>query len=74
MWRGAIPITLQVSKSDADTYAVGEEVALAGSDGDILAVMSIADKYQPDQKLEAEKVYSTAEQHSPRRPGHDGGG
>ena len=61
----SIPITLQVSKSDADTYAVGEEVALAGSDGDILAVMSITDKYQPDQKLEAEKVYGTADSAHP---------
>ncbi len=55
----SIPITLQVSEDDV--VSTGQEVALAGPNGDILALMDVTDKYQPDQTHEAEQVYGTSE-------------
>ena len=62
-----IPITLPVAKDIADSVAAGEEVALADAEsGDILAVMTVREKYATDKKLEAEHVYRTLD---PKHPG-----
>ena len=55
----SIPVTLQVSLSEADQYPLGEPIALVHPQGQILAIMTVASKYQPDQALEAERVYLT---------------
>jgi sulfate adenylyltransferase len=60
----SIPITLQVSEDVAKTIQPGSEIALA-ADGKILAVMSVTDKYKPDQKAEAKKVYRTDDEKHP---------
>jgi sulfate adenylyltransferase len=54
----SIPITLQVTEEVAKTIQTGGEVALAAN-GQILATMTITDKYKPDQDAEATKVYRT---------------
>jgi sulfate adenylyltransferase len=54
----SIPITLQVSEEVAKTVEKGSEVALV-TNGNVLAIMSVTDKYQPDQNAEATKVYRT---------------
>ena len=59
----SIPITLQVSEDDV--VSTGQEVALAGPNGDTLAVMDVTDKYQPDQTHEAEQVYGTSDSAHP---------
>ena len=59
----SIPITLQVS--EGDVVSAGQEVALAGPNGDILAIMDVTDKYQPDQTHEAEQVYGTSDSAHP---------
>lgn len=59
----SIPITLQVSEDDV--VSAGQEVALAGPNGDILAIMDVTDRYQPDQKHEAEQVYGTSDSAHP---------
>ncbi len=59
----SIPITLQVSEDDV--VSQGQEVALAGPNGDILALMEVTDKYQPDQTHEAEQVYGTSDSAHP---------
>ena len=62
-----IPITLPVARGVADGIAIGEEIALAdGETGDILAVMTVTEKYEPDTTLEAENVYRTTD---PEHPG-----
>lgn len=62
-----IPITLPVARDVADGIAAGEEVALAdGETGDILAVMTVTEKYEPDTALEAKNVYRTDD---PKHPG-----
>lgn len=60
----SIPITLQVSEDAAKTVKTGSEVALAAN-GNILAVMNVTDKYQPDQDAEATKVYRTDDMKHP---------
>jgi len=62
----SIPITLQVSEADAETYPLDAEIALAHPSGDVLAVMTVTDKYTPDQAHEVKQVYGTDD---PKHPG-----
>ncbi|MEJ2666052.1 MAG: sulfate adenylyltransferase [Deinococcales bacterium] len=57
----SIPITLQVSEAQAEALRPGQELALTGGDGAVLATMRLTDIYQPDQCHEAERVYGTAD-------------
>ena len=52
-----IPITLDVSEKFADAVAKGGKIALRDAEGVILAVMTVTDKWTPNKKLEAEKVF-----------------
>jgi sulfate adenylyltransferase len=60
----SIPVTLQVQETEAERYILDSEIALVHPNGNLLAVMTITSKYQPDQQWEAEQVYkTTAEEH-----------
>ncbi|MEL6164083.1 MAG: sulfate adenylyltransferase [Cyanobacteria bacterium J06628_3] len=61
----SIPVTLQISESEAEQYKLDSEIALAYPNGEILAVMSVNSKFKPDQNFEAEQVYRTSEQAHP---------
>jgi sulfate adenylyltransferase len=56
-----VPVTLDVSKEDADAISEGDEVALYDAEGDeIMGTMKITEKYQlseDDKKWECEKVF-----------------
>ena len=52
-----IPITLDVSEKFAGTVTKGGKIALRDAEGVILAVMTVTDKWLPNKKLEAEKVF-----------------
>ena len=52
-----IPITLDVSEKFADAVSKGGKIALRDAEGVILAVMTVTDKWLPNKKVEAEKVY-----------------
>ena len=52
-----MPITLDVSEKFADGLEPGTDIALRDQEGVILAVMSVTDKWVPNKKLEAEKVF-----------------
>ncbi|MCX7644447.1 MAG: bifunctional sulfate adenylyltransferase/adenylylsulfate kinase [Rhodobacteraceae bacterium] len=52
-----IPITLDVSQKFADTVEPGQDIALRDQEGVILAILSITDKWVPDKRREAEKVF-----------------
>ena len=54
-----IPITLDVSQEFADTVKTKQEIALRDQEGVILAVLSISDKWTPNKKREAEKVFGS---------------
>lgn len=63
-----IPITLPVERHLADGIRVGDEIALVDveSDGGILAIMDVREKYAIDKQFEAEHIYRTTD---PKHPG-----
>jgi sulfate adenylyltransferase len=63
----SIPVTLSVSKEQANAYAnaFDGEIALTDADGTPLAVMNVAETYGYDKQHEAEKVYRTTEDKHP---------
>jgi sulfate adenylyltransferase len=56
-----IPITLSVDATAADSIGIGEDIALAGEDGAVLAVMKVAEKYSIDKAHECLSVFRTTE-------------
>ena len=57
-----IPITLSADQSDANSIALGTEVALADPDDDsILAVMKVTEKYGIDRAYECRSVFRTTD-------------
>lgn len=57
-----IPVTLSASSEEADKIAIGDEVALCdGESGEVLAVMTVGEKYEIDKQLECENVYRTTD-------------
>ncbi|GEN95163.1 sulfate adenylyltransferase [Pediococcus ethanolidurans] len=61
----SIPITLPVSKENAAKIQLNEKIALVDANGTIYGTMVVTDKYQPDKKVEAQKVYGTTEEAHP---------
>jgi sulfate adenylyltransferase len=61
-----IPITLSAEKSLADSIRIGSDVALVGPDGDIMATMTVREKYQIDKGHECRSVFRTDD---PAHPG-----
>ena len=61
-----IPVTLAADKDLADSIEAGEEVALVDTDsGEIMAVMTVREKYAIDKELECKKVYGTTDAEHP---------
>ncbi len=62
-----IPITLSASRQAADAIKTGDEIALTDRDtGEILAIMTVREKYGIDKAHECKSVFRTAD------PGHPG--
>ncbi len=61
----SIPITLSVTKEQANNYNIGGEVALVGEDKKIYGVLQLEEKYTYDKELEARNVYGTTEDAHP---------
>lgn len=61
----SIPITLAVTREVADTLRIGEEIALTEPDGHLLAVMTLAEKFEYDKLREAQNVYRTTDEKHP---------
>jgi sulfate adenylyltransferase/3'-phosphoadenosine 5'-phosphosulfate synthase len=57
----SIPISLQVARAQADSVKEGSEVALVDEHNTILAVLALAERYQPNREEEVKKVYGTTE-------------
>ena len=57
----SIPITLSVSAKEAESFQIGEELALEGEDGVIYGTLQLEEKYEHDKKREAENVYGTTD-------------
>jgi sulfate adenylyltransferase len=60
-----MPITLAVTTAEARDIAEGREIALAGEDGSVLAIMQVAQKFSYDKRLEAREVYRTEDEAHP---------
>lgn len=58
----SVPITLSVTAEEADSYQVGDEIALKGEDGVIYGTIELTEKYAYDKQLEAQKIYGTTEE------------
>jgi sulfate adenylyltransferase len=61
----SIPVTLSVTEEERKKLKVGDDVALRGRDGRLLAVLHLADIFTYDKQLEAERVYRTTEEKHP---------
>jgi len=60
-----IPVTLDITESDAERIAVGDRLALRDSEGFMLAVLTVSDMWKPDRGREAEHVYATGDTSHP---------
>ena len=57
-----IPITLSVSRSEADSIAIGQEVALVDAESkELMGTMVVRDKFGYDKTHEAAKVFRTSD-------------
>ncbi|MDQ2091899.1 bifunctional sulfate adenylyltransferase/adenylylsulfate kinase [Marimonas arenosa] len=52
-----MPVTLDVSETFAESIELGQDIALRDQEGVILATMTVTDRWTPDKKREAEKVF-----------------
>ncbi|WP_138416166.1 sulfate adenylyltransferase [Aquibacillus sediminis] len=57
----SIPITLSVTKQQAENYQIGEEIALKGGDGVIYGTLLLKEAFTYDKELEAKNVYGTTD-------------
>ncbi len=61
----SIPVTLPVSTEAASDIREGQEIALTESDGHILAVMTVQEKFTYDKHREAREVFRTEDDKHP---------
>lgn len=61
----SIPITLPVTKEQADEYEIGSDIALIGEDDVIYGVLRLEEKYGYDKEKEASCVYGTRDEAHP---------
>jgi sulfate adenylyltransferase len=61
----SIPVTLSVTEAERKTLRTGEDVAMRGRDGRLLAVLHLEEIFSYDKELEAERVYRTTEDKHP---------
>lgn len=60
-----LPITLAVCKEEAGELREGEDVALLDSNGEVLGLLSLEEKFEYDKKEEAWNVFKTDEERHP---------
>jgi sulfate adenylyltransferase len=61
----SIPITLSVSRDEADRLPIGSALALRDEDGRVLGILDLAEKYSYDPQHEAQRVFRTTEEAHP---------
>ncbi len=60
-----IPITLAVDEDEAAKLSNGEDVALLGTDGAVVAILHLDDIFAYDKDREADRVYRTTDESHP---------
>lgn len=61
----SLPVTLAVERDEAAALKDGQQIALAGADGEPLALLDLEEQFDYDKEAEAEKVYRTTEDAHP---------
>ena len=61
----SIPVTLAVTREQAEGLDVGSELALRDEGGRVLATLDLAEKYTRDAQHEAQQVFRTTEDAHP---------
>ncbi|HET7522100.1 MAG TPA: sulfate adenylyltransferase [Bacillales bacterium] len=61
----SIPVTLPVTKEEAESLNTGNEVALYGEDRQLYGVIQIEEMFGYDKKFEAQQVYGTTDEAHP---------
>ncbi len=61
----SIPITLPVSNEQAESFNIGDNIALQGEDGVTYGVLELEEKYTYDKEKEAQNVYGTKDEAHP---------
>jgi ATP sulfurylase len=61
----SVPITLAVSRAQAETIRIGAEMTLKMPDGRSVAILEVSDKFVPDKEAEAREVYRTTDDKHP---------
>ena len=60
-----IPITLSTTQEKADTFAIGDEIALKAEDGEIMGILTLEEKYSIDKAHECQTVFGTTDTDHP---------
>ena len=60
-----IPVTLDVSTEFADQIGIGDTIALRDTEGVLIAIMDVAERWTPDRESEARRVYGTTDDTHP---------
>jgi len=60
-----IPITLSVDQSFATAVHLGDRIVLRNKEGRALAVLTVSDRWQPDNATEAQAIFGTQNQSHP---------
>jgi len=61
----SIPLTFDVPAAQAEKIEPGQQLALLDDEGFMLAVLTVADKWQPDKQREASEIYGTTSTEHP---------
>lgn len=61
----SMPVTLAVSKAEAQRVTPGDEIALTDPQGRVLALMEVTDRYAYSKEREAERVFGTTDAEHP---------
>ncbi|RKS87815.1 sulfate adenylyltransferase [Orbus hercynius] len=56
-----IPITVSVSHEQAEQITLGDDIALKTAEGNVMGILNVDSRYQPDKQWEAEKVFGTTD-------------
>jgi sulfate adenylyltransferase len=54
-----VPVTLDIPRTSAEKLSVGQRVALRDAEGTLIAVLTVAEMWQPDKGAEAQSLYGT---------------
>ena len=60
-----LPVTLSANETERAQLNIGDDVALRGRDGRLIAVLHLVEIFTYDKQLEAERVYLTTEEKHP---------